>query len=177
MHSSKRVTFNTIHRQIKNKQKDGCSNQLDKYQRFLLVTAFDTLIANRFVRLAVDPTDTQQSTTVKVFDEAHKPSSLNATFNGESPASLHLPSCARAALRSNFAITSDDNDLFQIDKTSEVRKIRKRVRRFEDWEIEVEVGVRKNINSLKELSFNSVDDLEVCRVVMSDSLAEFSFLV
>jgi hypothetical protein len=94
---------------------------------FLFVTAFDVLVVDRFVRLAVDPTDIQRSileATVKVLDEAHKPGHLNTAFNGEFATSLHLPSCARATPRSDFAVTSDDDDLFQIDETSEVRKIR-----------------------------------------------------
>jgi len=147
----------------------------------LLITTFDILIVDWFIRLAVDPTDIQRSilkATVKVFDEAHKPGHLDATFNSEFASSLHLPSCARATPGSDFAVTSDDDNLFQIDKTSKVRKIGKRVGRFEDWEIEAEVGVRKNINGLKEsLSFNSADDLEVRQVVTSDSPAKFSLLI
>jgi CBS domain-containing protein len=148
---------------------------------FLLVMAFDILIVDWFVRLAVDPTDIQRpilQATVKVFDEAHKPGHLNTAFNGEFAASLHLPSCARATPRSDFAVTGDNDDLFQIDKTSEVRKIGKRGGRFKDREVEAEIRTRKNINGLKEsLSFNSVDDLEVRRVITSDSAAKFSFFV
>jgi hypothetical protein len=132
---------------------------------FLLVMTFHILIVNRFVRLAVNPTDIQRSilqVTVKVFDEAHKPGHLNATFNGEFTVSLHLPPCARAAPRSDFAMTSDDNDLFQINKTSDVRKIGKQAGKFKNREVEAEICARKNINSLKEsLSFNFVNDLEI----------------
>ena len=94
---------------------------------FLLVMAFDILVVDGFIRLAVDPTDIQRSileATIKAFDEAHNTSHLNAAFNGEFTASLHLLSCARATPGSDFAVTSDDEDLFQIDKTLEVRKIK-----------------------------------------------------
>ena len=82
---------------------------------FLLVAAFDILVVDGFIHLTVDPTDIQRSileATVKVFDEAHKPGHLNAALNGEFAASFHLPSRARATPRSDFAVTSDDDDLF-----------------------------------------------------------------
>lgn len=89
----------------------------------LLEMAFDILVINCLVCLAVNPTDIQRSilqATVEVFDKAHKPGHLDATFNSEFASSLHLPSCTRATPGSDFTITGNNDDLFQIDKTSEV---------------------------------------------------------
>jgi len=95
----------------------------------LFVTTFDVLIINRLIRLAVNPSDIERSVlqaAVEVLNEAHHPCHFDATFDCELPANFHLPSRTGTTPRTNFAIPGDDDDLFKINQTTEVRQLAQR---------------------------------------------------
>lgn len=84
-----------------------------------LIVGLDVLVIDGLARFRVNLADIQvtvENLAIKVLDEAYDPSHLDATFNGELAAGLHLPSCTRATPWSNFSKAGDNYDLVKIEE-------------------------------------------------------------
>lgn len=85
---------------------------------FLLVSATDFLVVNRFTRFGVDPTNVESAileTSVEVLDVTHHPCHFDTPFERQTTLSLHLPPCARRSPWPNFSEASNNDDLIKVD--------------------------------------------------------------
>lgn len=80
--------------------------------------------------------------------------------------------------RSGFTVTSGDGDPVEVDEATKSRDIGEGVESRECRELELEVGTRKDIDSLKEtLGFDIMHGLVAGRVVAVASLGDFGPLL
>ena len=143
-----------------------------------LVLGSNVLVVDGLSRLGIDPSDVGLSileSTIEVLDESHDPGHLDETLDGELSLRLHLPPGPGSSPRSDLSESSDDEDLVEIDHASEFVELLEGLDRLERREVELEVGSRSDGDLLVDsLGVDSVDDLEVGRVVDGDGSSKIS---
>ena len=148
----------------------------------LLVLAADILVVDRLFALCIDPSDVSLAalqSSVEVLDQAKSEGQLEETFNAELSLCFHLPSGSSRAKWTDFSISSDNDDLVEVDKASELGKIGLRVVALGQFrEGQGEVGSRSDVDLLLNgLSIAAGGDFEVSRVIHRNSSAGRSGLV
>ena len=126
---------------------DALTNETDTSmaEDFLLVLGSNILVIDRVSRLGIDPSNVALAVlelAVEVLDQAHHPSHLDATLDGELSPCLHLPSGSRASPGTDLSETGAHNDLVEINQALEVLKLLKDVLALNLGELVREVGPR-----------------------------------
>lgn len=141
-------------------------------ENVLLVGTLNILVVKGLGSLRVNPSDVKRTilqTAIEVLDQAHNVGELERSLNAERAIRLNLPTSTRRSERTDFSVSSDNDNLFKINKTSKLGELGGMVERLEFGEGEGEVCSGSDLDlSVDLLGLSSVSDLEVKRVVHSD---------
>jgi hypothetical protein len=147
----------------------------------LLTASTNVLVINRITRLGINPTNIERAvfeTSIKVLDVTHDPGHFDSILDSELATGPHFPASTRTTPWANLAETCDKDDLLEVDEAAKLGEILECLCRLESGEFVTEISMRDDVDCLQDtLCLSTIDDLEVGRVVTSDSTTKGDLLV